>query len=138
MSGAKFPEQARKMHYGETEHRSIYGEASPDEAKRLAEEGIEFHPLPVLPDERKNCRRGGSLVAICGSGYLRPANSQRIKPITGRIRITRIHNIFFRSVPRPAKSVTIAQMSSARMISPTIPLYSKPMRPPCEIDRVAA
>jgi hypothetical protein len=50
--GAKFPEEARKMHYGEIAHRSIYGEASPDEAKALAEEGIEFHPLPVLPDER--------------------------------------------------------------------------------------
>jgi hypothetical protein len=50
--GQKFPEEARKMHYGEIEHRSIYGEASPDEAKALAEEGIEFHPLPVLPDER--------------------------------------------------------------------------------------
>jgi len=50
--GGKFPEQARKMHYGEVEHRSIYGEATPDEAKELAEEGIEFHPLPVLPDER--------------------------------------------------------------------------------------
>ncbi len=50
--GAKFPEEARKMHYGETEHRSIYGVASPDEAKDLAEEGIEFHPLPMLPDER--------------------------------------------------------------------------------------
>jgi hypothetical protein len=49
--GKKFPEEARKMHYGEIEHRSIYGEASPDEAKELAEEGIEFHPLPVLPDE---------------------------------------------------------------------------------------
>jgi hypothetical protein len=50
--GQKFPEEARKMHYGETAHRSIYGEASPDEAKALAEEGIEFHPLPMLPDER--------------------------------------------------------------------------------------
>lgn len=50
--GAKFPEQARKMHYGEMEHRSIYGVASPDEAKDLAEEGIEFHSLPVLPDDR--------------------------------------------------------------------------------------
>lgn len=50
--GAKFPEEARKMHYGETEHRSIYGEASPAEAEALAEEGIEFHPLPILPDER--------------------------------------------------------------------------------------
>jgi hypothetical protein len=50
--GQKFPEEARKMHYGEIDHRSIYGEASPDEAKKLHEEGVEFHPLPVLPDER--------------------------------------------------------------------------------------
>jgi len=50
--GRKFPEQARKMHYGEIEHRSIYGEASPQEAKELHEEGIEVHPLPILPDER--------------------------------------------------------------------------------------
>jgi len=49
--GGKFPEEARKMHYGEIEHRSIYGEASPKDAKELADEGIEFHPLPVLPDE---------------------------------------------------------------------------------------
>ena len=50
--GAKFPEEARKMHYGEIDHRSIYGVASPEEAKELSEEGIEFHPLPSLPDER--------------------------------------------------------------------------------------
>jgi len=50
--GRKFSEQARKMHYGEIEHRSIYGEASPEEVKDLHEEGIEFHPLPVLPDDR--------------------------------------------------------------------------------------
>ena len=50
--GTKFPEEARKMHYGEIDHRSIYGEASPEDAKELYEEGIEFHPLPVLPDER--------------------------------------------------------------------------------------
>ena len=50
--GKKFPEEARKMHYGEIEHRSIFGEASPQDAKDLHEEGIEFHPLPVLPDER--------------------------------------------------------------------------------------
>jgi len=49
--GAKFPEVARKMHYGEMDHRSIYGEASPKEAKELHDEGIEFHPLPVLPDD---------------------------------------------------------------------------------------
>jgi hypothetical protein len=50
--GEKFPEEARKMHYGEAEHRSIFGVASPEEAKELLEEGIECHPLPVLPDER--------------------------------------------------------------------------------------
>jgi hypothetical protein len=50
--GQKFPEEARKMHYGEAEHRSIYGEASPEQAEELHEEGIEFHALPVLPDER--------------------------------------------------------------------------------------
>jgi hypothetical protein len=49
--GQRFPEQARKIHYGETEHRSIYGEASAEEAKELHEEGIAFHPLPILPDE---------------------------------------------------------------------------------------
>jgi hypothetical protein len=50
--GPRFPEEARKMHYGEIEHRSIYGEASAEDAKELLDEGIEFHPLPVLPDER--------------------------------------------------------------------------------------
>jgi hypothetical protein len=50
--GQKFPEEARKMHYGEVEHRSIYGEASTADAAELIEEGIELHPLPILPDER--------------------------------------------------------------------------------------
>jgi hypothetical protein len=50
--GPRFPEEARKMHYGEIEHRSIYGEASPEEARKMHEEGIEFHPLPVLPEDR--------------------------------------------------------------------------------------
>jgi hypothetical protein len=49
--GPRFSEQARKIHYGEVEHRSIYGEATPEEAKELHEEGIAFAPLPVLPDE---------------------------------------------------------------------------------------
>jgi len=49
--GPRFPEQARKIHYGEMEHRPIYGEASAEEAQELHDEGIEFHPLPVLPDE---------------------------------------------------------------------------------------
>ena len=43
--GQKFPEEARKMHYGETEHRSIYGEASLETAKEMRDEGIELHPL---------------------------------------------------------------------------------------------
>jgi len=50
--GGKFPEEARRMHYGEIEHRSIYGEASMDEAKSLHEEGVQFYPLPRLPDDR--------------------------------------------------------------------------------------
>ena len=50
--GRRFPEEARQMHHGEIEHRSIWGEASPDEAKALAEEGVEVHPLPMLPDDR--------------------------------------------------------------------------------------
>jgi hypothetical protein len=50
--GKKFPEEARKMHYGEIEHRSIYGEASLESAKELIDEGIELHPLPSLPDEQ--------------------------------------------------------------------------------------
>jgi hypothetical protein len=50
--GQRFPEEARKIHYGEAEHRSIYGEASLEEAKQLHDEGIEFHPLPVLPDDK--------------------------------------------------------------------------------------
>jgi len=50
--GQRFPEEARKMHYGEAEHRSIYGVASPKDAKALHDEGIEFSPLPVLPEER--------------------------------------------------------------------------------------
>ena len=50
--GKKFPDEARKMHYGDIEHRSIYGEASMDDAKKMLDEGIEFHPLPTLPDEK--------------------------------------------------------------------------------------
>ena len=49
--GPKFAEEARRIHYNEAEKRGIYGEASSDEARALAEEGIEFHPLPMLPEE---------------------------------------------------------------------------------------
>jgi hypothetical protein len=50
--GDHFPNEARKMHYGEIEHRPIYGEASPEEAKSLIDEGVEVSPLPVLPEDR--------------------------------------------------------------------------------------
>lgn len=44
--GPKFPEEARKIHYGETEARNIYGEATPEEASKLADEGVEFQAVP--------------------------------------------------------------------------------------------
>lgn len=50
--GERFAEEARKMHYGETEHRGIWGEATSEEASSLTEEGIEVQPLPGLPEDR--------------------------------------------------------------------------------------
>jgi len=50
--GDKFAEEARKIHFGETDARGIYGEASPDEAKSLAEDGVPFMPIPVFPEHR--------------------------------------------------------------------------------------
>ena len=50
--GERFPAEARKMHYGDIEHRPIFGEASADEARSLIDEGVEVMPLPVLPDDR--------------------------------------------------------------------------------------
>lgn len=50
--GVQFAEEARKMHYNETEPRAIYGEATNEDAKALIDEGIEFHPLPSLPEDQ--------------------------------------------------------------------------------------
>jgi hypothetical protein len=50
--GRKFPDEARKMHYGDIEHRAIYGEATAEDARALIEEGVEVAPLPVLPGDR--------------------------------------------------------------------------------------
>ncbi|MEA1830505.1 DUF1178 family protein [Methylobacterium durans] len=50
--GPRFPEEARKIHYGEVAERPIYGEASPEEARALIEEGIDVAPLPPMPDDR--------------------------------------------------------------------------------------
>jgi len=50
--GDKFAEEARKIHFGEAEARGIYGEATPDEVKSLAEDGVDFMPIPMLPEDR--------------------------------------------------------------------------------------
>jgi hypothetical protein len=44
--GPRFAQEARKMHAGETEERAIWGEATPEEARELAEDGIPASPLP--------------------------------------------------------------------------------------------
>ena len=45
--GERFPEEARRIHYGETEHRGIRGQASSEERAALAEEGIDVMALPI-------------------------------------------------------------------------------------------
>ena len=49
--GDRFAEEARKIHYEESDPRGIYGNTSPDEARALIEEGIAVHPLPRLPED---------------------------------------------------------------------------------------
>ena len=49
--GTRFAEEARKIHYGETDERSIYGETSNEEAKALDEEGVKVQRIPWLPPE---------------------------------------------------------------------------------------
>ncbi len=49
--GERFPEEARKIHYGETEQRGLIGRATAEEVRDLLEEGVEVAPLPVLPDD---------------------------------------------------------------------------------------
>lgn len=44
--GDRFPDEARRMHYGETDRRPVYGEASAAETRALIDEGIEVLPLP--------------------------------------------------------------------------------------------
>lgn len=50
--GEKFPEEARKIHYGESEARGIIGQASIEEAQALTEEGIEVAALPIFPEDQ--------------------------------------------------------------------------------------
>ncbi|ANM12433.1 MULTISPECIES: DUF1178 family protein [unclassified Rhizobium] len=49
--GTQFPEEARKIHYGEADARGIIGQATADEAQALLEEGIEIAAIPVLPED---------------------------------------------------------------------------------------
>lgn len=49
--GTKFPEEARKIHYGEAEERHIYGESTLKEARELVEEGVEIAPVPPDPED---------------------------------------------------------------------------------------
>lgn len=50
--GDRFAEEARRIHFEESEKRSIRGRATPDEVQTLRDEGVPFAPLPVLPDDR--------------------------------------------------------------------------------------
>jgi hypothetical protein len=47
--GERFAAEARAMHHGEQPHRPIYGETTPDQAKRLSDEGIEVARIPWVP-----------------------------------------------------------------------------------------
>ena len=49
--GDRFADEARKIHYEESEQRGIYGQTTADEAKALVEEGITVHALPRLPED---------------------------------------------------------------------------------------
>lgn len=49
--GERFPEEARKIHYGEADARGIIGQASFGEVRELLDEGIEIAPIPVIPDD---------------------------------------------------------------------------------------
>ncbi|EAU42225.1 hypothetical protein FP2506_05286 [Fulvimarina pelagi HTCC2506] len=50
--GPRFAEEARRVHYGESEKKGVYGEASREEVKALHEEGIMAVPMPALPEDQ--------------------------------------------------------------------------------------
>ncbi|MCR9125520.1 MAG: DUF1178 family protein [Rhodobacteraceae bacterium] len=52
--GRAFASEARSMHEGETETRAIWGEARPDEARKLLEDGVPVMPLPFMPSRKTN------------------------------------------------------------------------------------
>jgi len=52
--GMSFATEARRIHDGDAPERSIYGEARPEEARKLIEEGIPVAPLPFIPGRQRN------------------------------------------------------------------------------------
>lgn len=52
--GKEFATEARKMHLGDAPERAIYGEAKPDEARALVEDGVPVAPLPFIPSRKTN------------------------------------------------------------------------------------
>jgi hypothetical protein len=50
--GDKFAQEARKIHFKDVEPRGIYGEATRDEVAALVDDGVDFMPLPPLPEDR--------------------------------------------------------------------------------------
>lgn len=52
--GMNFVAEARRIHDGDAPERSIYGEAKPDEARRLIEDGVPVAPLPFMPARKVN------------------------------------------------------------------------------------
>ncbi|MBU2959215.1 DUF1178 family protein [Paracoccus sp. 1_MG-2023] len=52
--GPRFAEEARAMHEGRAPGRAIHGEARPEEARKLVDEGIPVAPLPFLPRQKTN------------------------------------------------------------------------------------
>jgi hypothetical protein len=52
--GGQFAREARAMHLGDAEQRPIHGEANPDEARALIEDGVPIAPLPILPPNKTN------------------------------------------------------------------------------------
>ncbi len=55
--GKRFPEAARKIHYGEAEERAIYGEATATEVKELVDEGVEIAPVPQPQDDSSEIKK---------------------------------------------------------------------------------
>ncbi len=50
--GDQFAEEARKIHFGETEARGIYGEATKEDVHSLLEDGVDLMPLPIFPEDK--------------------------------------------------------------------------------------